>query len=209
MKLKDIYEEKNIKVFIVTEQDYDNELNWTIEQTDFELIPEEGNYYFVSAFEVSQNEKTDCYIGIMTPERIADFVIKQNANGQATVESIYHQEKSIIPAIASECSGYYGLFYANENPQIGIDILKSGLPIAKNKNVIAEDLGYLLLDEERIEEAIEAFRISEENCPSTEYTFWELAKLYEKIGQMDKQSEYIQKFKDHCGIKQMNIGPNS
>jgi len=209
MKLKDIYEEKNIKVFIVTEQDYDNELNWTIEQTDFELIPEEGNYYFVSAFEVSQNEKTDCYIGIMTPERIADIVIKQNANGQATVESIYHQEKSIIPAIASECSGYYGLFYANENPQIGIDILKSGLPIAKNKNVIAEDLGYLLLDEERIEEAIEAFKISEENCPSSEYTFWELAKLYEKIGQMDKQSEYIQKFKDHCGINQMNIGPNS
>ena len=41
MKLKDIYKERNTNVFIVTEQDDDNELNWTIESTDFELIPEE------------------------------------------------------------------------------------------------------------------------------------------------------------------------
>ena len=38
MKLKDIYKERNTNVFIVTEQDDDNELNWTIEATDFELI---------------------------------------------------------------------------------------------------------------------------------------------------------------------------
>ena len=59
MKLKDIYKEINTNVFIVTEQDDDNELNWTIEATDFELIPEEENYYFVKAFEISENEKTD------------------------------------------------------------------------------------------------------------------------------------------------------
>ena len=58
MKLKDIYKEINTNVFIVTEQDDDNELNWTIESTDFELIPEEENYYFVKAFEISENEKT-------------------------------------------------------------------------------------------------------------------------------------------------------
>ena len=32
-----------------------------------------------------------------------------------------------------------------------------------NKNAVAEDLGYILRDEERIEEAIEAFKISEKN----------------------------------------------
>ena len=202
MKLKDIYKERNTNVFIVTEQDDDNELNWTIEATDFELIPEEENYYFVKAFEISENEKTDCYIGIMTPERIAEIVIKQGSNGQTKVESIYDQVKSIIPSIASECFGDYELYYSKENSQIGIDILKSGLTIATNKNVVAEDLGYILRDEGRIEEAIEAFKISEENGPSSEYTFWELAGLYEELGQIDKQTEYRQKYKDNGGIDQ-------
>ena len=202
MKLKDIYKERNTNVFIVTEQDDDNELNWTIEATDFELIPEEENYYFVKAFEISENEKTDCYIGIMTPERIAEIVIKQGSNGQTKVESIYDQVKSIIPSIASECFGDYELYYSKENSQIGIDILKSGLTIATNKNVVAEDLGYILRDEGRIEEAIEALKISEENGPSSEYTFWELAGLYEELGQIDKQTEYRQKYKDNGGIDQ-------
>ena len=202
MKLKDIYKEINTNVFIVTEQDDDNELNWTIEATDFELIPEEENYYFVKAFEISENEKTDCYIGIMTPERIAEIVIKQGSNGQTKVESIYEQVKSIIPSIASECFGDYELYYSKENSQIGIDILKSGLTIATNKNVVAEDLGYILRDEGRIEEAIEAFKISEENGPSSEYTFLELAGLYEQLGQLDKQTEYRQKYKDNGGIDQ-------
>ena len=202
MKLKDIYKEINTNVFIVTEQDDDNELNWTIEATNFELIPEEENYYFVKAFEISENEKTDCYIGIMTPERIAEIVIKQGSNGQTKVESIYEQVKSIIPSIASECFGDYELYYSKENSQIGIDILKSGLTIATNKNVVAEDLGYILRDEGRIEEAIEAFKISEENGPSSEYTFLELAGLYEQLGQLDKQTEYRQKYKDNGGIDQ-------
>ena len=101
MKLRDIYKDGLTKVFIVIEQDDDNELNWTVEPTDYELIPEEENYYFVKAYEVSQNGKTDCYIGVMTPERIAEVVIKQDSNGQTEIESIYDQEKSIIPALVS------------------------------------------------------------------------------------------------------------
>ena len=202
MKLRDIYKDGLTKVFIVTEQDDDNELNWTVEPTDYELIPEEENYYFVKAYEVSQNGKTDCYIGVMTPERIAEVVIKQNSNGQTEIESIYDQEKSIIPAIASDCFGDYELFYSKENPQLGIDILKSAITKATNKNVVAEDLGYILRDEGRVKEAIEAFKISEENGPSSEYTFWELAGLYEELGQIDKQTEYRQKYKDNGGIDQ-------
>ena len=202
MKLRDIYKDGLTKVFIVTEQDDDNELNWTVEPTDYELIPEEENYYFVKAYEVSQNGKTDCYIGVMTPERIAEVVIKQNSNGQTEIESIYDQEKSIIPAIASDCFGDYELFYSKENPQLGIDILKSAITKATNKNVVAEDLGYILRDEGRVKEAIEAFKISEENGPSSEYTFLELAGLYEQLGQLDKQTEYRQKYKDKGGIDQ-------
>lgn len=208
MKLRDIYKDGLTKVFIVTEQDDDNELNWTVEPTDYELIPEEENYYFVKAYEVSQNGKTDCYIGVMTPERIAEVVIKQNSNGQTEIESIYDQEKSIIPAIASDCFGDYELFYSKENPQLGIDILKSAITKATNKNVVAEDLGYILRDEGRVKEAIEAFKISEENGPSSEYTFLELAGLYEQLGQLDKQTEYRQKYKDNGGIEQWDKSPN-
>ncbi len=201
MKLSDIYKDRITKVFIVTEQDDDNELNWTIEETGFELIPEEENYYFVKAFEVSEKGKTECYIGIMTPERIAEIVIKQGSNGQTKVESIYDQVKSIIPSIASECFGDYELYYSKENSQIGIDILKSGLTIATNKNVVAEDLGYILRDEGRIEEAIEAFKISEKYEPSSEYIYLELSNLYKELGQADEELKYKQKFKDNGGIE--------
>ncbi len=186
----------------MTEQDDEDELNWLIEPTDFELIPDEENYYFVKAFEVSADKNSDCYIGIMTPERIAETVIKRELSGQVIAASIYDQEQTIIPEVASECFGDYELFYAKENPQIGIDVLKSGLIKATNINVVAEDLGYILRDEGRIEEAIEAFKMSEENGPSSEYTYWELAGLYEQLGLVAKQTEYKQKYKDNGGIKQ-------
>jgi tetratricopeptide (TPR) repeat protein len=200
MKLKDIFSDINTKVFVVTNQDDDNELNWTIESTAFELLPEEENSYFVKAMQVSTDGTTDCYIGIITPERIAETVIKKNAKGQAIIESIYDQERTIIPAIASECFGVYELFYAKENPQIGIDILKNALAKAINKNVVAEDLAYILRDEGRIKEAIEAFKISEEFGPSSVYTYWELAGLYGELGEAEKQAAYKQKYKDNGGI---------
>ena len=201
MKLKDIFNDINTKVFVVTDQDDDNELNWIIEPTDFELLPEEENLYFTKAKQVFSDKTTDCYIGIMTPERIAETVIKRNANGQTNAESIYDQEQTIIPAVASDCFGVYELYYAKENPQIGIDILKDGLTKSTNKNVVAEDLGYILRDEGRVEEAIEAFKISEKYEPSSEYIYLELSNLYKELGQADEEQKYKQKFKDNGGIE--------
>lgn len=201
MKLKDIFNDINTKVFVVTDQNDDNELNWTIEPTDFELLPDEENLYFTKAKQVFSDKTSDCYIGIMTPERIAETVIKRNAKGETNAESIYGQEQTIIPAVASDCFGAYELYYAKENPQIGIDILKDGLTKATNKNVVAEDLGYILRDEGRIEEAIEAFKISEKYEPSSEYIYLELSNLYKELGQADEELKYKQKFKDNGGIE--------
>jgi len=209
MKLKDIFKDRTTNIFVVTEDDYDNELNWTIEPTKHELIPAEENHYFVKAFEVSQSSIAECYMGIMTPERVIQFVIKEDENGQAYVESIYHQENSIIPAIACDFSGYYGIYYAKENPQAGIEVLRSGLENATNKSAVAEDLGYILIDEERINEAIEAFEISEKNTPTTRYTFFELAKLYEQRGAVDKNAEYMEKFKRGGNTNLGGESPNS
>ena len=200
MKLKDIFTDAITKVFVVTDQDDGNELNWEIEASDFELIPEEENYYFVKALQVTEKDATGCYVGIMIPERIAEIVVKANVNGQVVVENIDDQKRTVIPSIASECFGEYELFYAKGNPQIGINVLKNGLAKAKNKNVVAEDLGYILRDEGRVEEAIEAFKISEVDGPTSEYIFWELSGLYEKNGQTEKQLEYKQKYMDNSGI---------
>ena len=77
---------------------------------------------------------TDCFLGIMIPERIAEKVILKTNSGQVIAESIYDIEDKVIPKVASKCIGDYELFYAKTNPQIGIDILKMDLKKAKNKN---------------------------------------------------------------------------
>ncbi len=196
MKVKDIYSCAGTNIFVVTDQSDDDELNWDIEPTDLELLPEEENFYFVKAYEVSSDSITECYLGIMTPERIAESVIRQTGNGQSRSESIYDQKRTIIPAVASNCFGDYTLYYSKENPQTGIDILRSGLDKAINKNVVAEDLGYILRDEGRLAEAIEAFKISEAAGPSSEYIYLELSELYKQSGQIEESLQYEQKFKE-------------
>lgn len=195
MKLRDIFDAGDTNIFVVVDQSDDDELNWTIEPTDNELIPGDENLYFTKAKLVSTSKTVDCYIGIITPERIAETLIRRDSDGQVVSESIYDQNQSVIPAVASDCYGDYNLFYSRANPEIGIDILKNGLGKAKNKNVVSEDLGYILRDENRIEEAIEAFKISETFGPSSEYTFLELSQLYGRLGLNDKKTEYEDKFR--------------
>jgi tetratricopeptide (TPR) repeat protein len=196
MQIKDIFNHRNINIFVVIEDDYDNELNWTIEPTNHELIPAHEDHFFVKAFEVSQYTTSECYMEFKTPEQVTGIVVKENANGQPYVGNIYHQENTIIPAIACDFPGFYDIYSAKENPQIGIDVLRNGLQKATNKSAVAENLGCLLIDEERIDEAIEAFTISEKNTPTNQSTFFELAKLYAKRGEMDKSAEYTAKFKN-------------
>lgn len=200
MKVKNIFTSKQINLFVVTDKETNNPLEWEIAPTDFDLIPDTENTYFVKAKQVFAEKTIDCFISIEVPERIVDYVIKPCHNGNTASESIYDQEYSIIPAVASNCFGNYELYYARENPQVGIDILKAGLPKAKQKNVVAEDLGYILSDENRIEEAIEAFLISEQNQPSSEFIYSELSELYRIIGASDKQSEYLIKYKENGGV---------
>lgn len=38
MKVKDLYTDRKTKVFVVTNQDDEDELNWEIEPTDFDLL---------------------------------------------------------------------------------------------------------------------------------------------------------------------------
>ncbi|MDX2304211.1 MAG: hypothetical protein NW226_15515 [Microscillaceae bacterium] len=64
MRLKDIFSDNKTRVFVVTNQAEVDELNWTIEPTDFDLLSEEDNIYYVKAIQVSADNTSDCYTQI-------------------------------------------------------------------------------------------------------------------------------------------------
>ena len=204
MQIKDILSDKgSSKIFNITNSNSDNIIEWTIEPTDLALIPNEQGYFIVAAKHVYTDNAIDCFIDMTTTERITDYVFTIHDDkivGELLYDYSRKHQNSIIPAIASDCFGIYELYYAKENPQIGIDILTDGLAKSLTKNVVAEDLAYILRDENRIEEAIEAFLISEQNKPSSEYIYLELSQLYGQLGQFDKQLEYERKYKENGGI---------
>ncbi len=203
MLLKDIFKDKHTKIFKVVNDDVDNETDMEIEPTDLEVIPDDDNgYYIVRAIEIADKKTTDCFIDMSTPERVTDIAIKKGFLGGVKISYTYESE--IIPSVASDCFGLYELYHSKSNPEIGIQILRNGLSKATNKNIVAEDLGYILRDEGRIQEAIEAFKISEDFGPSTEYTFLELSHLYEKLGDLEKKELYFKTFTDKGG-KIINI----
>lgn len=199
MKLKDTFKDQTTMIFRVVNQDVENELDLEIEPTALDIIPNEEGYFIVRAFEVKGAKVSVCFMDLTTPERISEIVLKKGLLGNIKISDYYENEGVVIPAVASDCFGRYELYHSIENPNIGIELLKKGLEISGSKNVIAEDLGYLLRDENRIEEAIEAFSISEKFGPSSEYIYLELSSLYEKKGDLDKKVAYFKKFQDNGG----------
>jgi tetratricopeptide (TPR) repeat protein len=201
MKLRDIYKDKKTNVFKVINHDSDNELDYEIEATEYEIIPEVEGLYIVKALEVKTNKITECYMDMIIPERISDNVIKKGLLGKVKISEYYPYEGIMIPAIASDCYGVYDLYYSKENPQIGIEVLKNGLEKAKNKEIILDEIGYILRDENRNEEAIEAFKQSLEYGYMTQYSYLELSCLYERIGNINLKEEYYKKFIEKGGDK--------
>lgn len=195
MKLKDIFrKELQAKIFTVIDDDNDNPLNWTIKPIDLLVIPSKEGHFIVAAKQVTVDKTVDCFIDLIMPERISEIVIKLN-KGKAVAEDTYDQEATVIPSVACDGFGNYELYYAKESPQVGINVLKDCLTKSKEKTAIAEDLGYIFRDEERFEEAIEAFKISENSTPSSQFIYHELSQLYGHLGQKEKQLEYQNKFK--------------
>jgi hypothetical protein len=146
-------------LFDVINDDSENPLEWEINTRIGKLIPDTEAHCIVRAKMIDANKVvTDCLINISLPERIVDFVIYKYDNELICKQLYELQDSDVIPAIASEAIGVYELYYSKNRPDIGINILKQGLKVASNPSVIAEDLGYILRDENRYKEAIDAFR---------------------------------------------------
>lgn len=181
MTTQQIFWNNKTKIFLVVNKDSTDILEWEIEPTNFDLIPETDGLYIVSAIEVPTDETINCFLIISTPERIAETIIKQ-VDGKIISESVYDQISTFIPAAASSCFGDYQLYYAKENPEIGINILQSALTKHPTESTIAEDLGYILRDENRFQEALDAFLHAEQIGVSSAYINMEISSLYNLLG---------------------------
>jgi tetratricopeptide (TPR) repeat protein len=97
-----------------------------------------------------------------------------------------------IPAIAIEKFGVPQLFYARENPSVGIAVLQRGLKQAREKKDIAYDLAVLLREEKRNEEAIEAVSICLKEAPESVIAcslYQQRWQLHKAIGKVERAAE--------------------
>lgn len=125
------------------------------------------------------------YVDVVLPEREIDshYLLKDGsiAVGRGTILT----NAQMIPAVAIEQFGVYEQFYVRGHAQVGLDILRRGLAVAKLKWPVAIDLAYILRDEKRYAEAVEAFSIvlnKDEIAGGDYYYYAERAKLYARLG---------------------------
>ena len=177
-------------IYEILNSESENPIEWTIKPTTLQIIPKGEGHYLVKAYRI---EKTgiynSAYINVSTPERIVDFVIYNLEKPQYS-DAYGSIDIEVIPAIASDCFGSYEVYYSRYNPELSVKVLKEGLEKSKEKNVIAEDLGYILSDENRHKEALNYFLISEKNGASSEFIIEEIENIYRTLGNIEKAEYY-------------------
>ena len=187
-----------IKFFRVLDGEADDPQKWRLKPLQGDVLSEadaDDLYVVMKALHVFPDGTVrDCYIDMSLPERISDYAFFVE-NG--SLRSGYHHEfpGEIIAGAALDCFGLYELFYSRRKPEVGIDVLRRGLSVARRKRYIAEDLGYILRDEGRFQEAAEAFRLAVEEGPSSYFIYGELAAAYAELGDAENSEKYSALFK--------------
>ena len=201
-KLRDALFKTAFRAFHVKKQetddwdDGDDFENWHLEPLDGATLakeyvkgPFEGLFIVEGQIVSPSGKVADCYLDIVLPERICEHRYVLINNVIARVRGRRSSIGTAIPSIAIEKFGVPQLFYAQENPNVGIDVLQRGLQHAREKKYIAYDLGVLLRTEKRFDEAIRAFSVFLEEDPHADIArsvYQERSQLYEATGQHDK-----------------------
>jgi tetratricopeptide (TPR) repeat protein len=189
---------------------FENDHNFSLEEPDFyyweaepvnaeilaaEYLPDnvlEGYFVLKALFISEKGETFSCFVDVTMPERISEFAffiidgkIHKESKGYSkctlkTAEN--HIQGEVVPLVAIDKFGIYDLYYSRIRPEIGIEILRDALKTSQRKKYIAADLAYILRDENRCKEAIQAFDITIAEGADNEYCFLERADLFEKIG---------------------------
>ncbi len=181
-----------VNIFVVLDSDSDTKSDWVVKPVYEDVLNEsESNHFFILKAKNVLPDATvkDCYIDMCLPERISDYAYFLCDDD---LDVRYHHEFSgeIICAVPIDCFGVYEIFYSKINPDLGISILKQGLKVKPNSSYIAEDLGYILRDEERFSEAAKMFQLSVDSEPSSYFIYGELAGCYNELGHLEKAKKY-------------------
>ncbi|SRR6266851_896361 len=154
--------------------------------------PFEGTFVVAGKVVTKDDASQDCYLEVVLPERICEFCFLL-VNGKIVRKRGRRVgDGTAIPAIAIEKFGVPQLFYARENPSVGIAVLQRGLQQAKEKKDIAYDLAVLLRQEKRNKEAIEAFSICLREAPESAIAcslYQQRWLLYRTIGEVERAAE--------------------
>ncbi|MBN1150461.1 hypothetical protein JXA84_04480 [candidate division WOR-3 bacterium] len=195
MKIIDVVSKHtDIFLFKVVKNNSESPLDWEITAMTDKLIPNAEIQCIARVKMIdSHNNVSDCLVNISLPERIIDYVIYKSDRGFEYKEIYSLVDSEVIPAIASDAYGDYNIYYSKKNPGVGIDILKQGLKISENKTSAAEDLGYILRDEQRYTESLDAFLISEKYGVTSDFIYQEIRDLYLKLNDKEKADEYYKK----------------
>ena len=175
-------------VFEVLPHDTDDYTQWQVTPLSWKTLKDRGHdgFFIVKARHVPRPGCCkECFLDLCLPERISDFAYFQDGPlfcRRYTSET----EGDVIPAVAIEAFGTYELFYTRHDPEVGLEILRKALPIATRKAPIAQDLGYILRDENRLSEAVSAFSLAIAEGASSYFILLERAALYEAIGEHKK-----------------------
>jgi tetratricopeptide (TPR) repeat protein len=159
--------------------------------------PFQGVFIVAALLITSDIAPRPCYLDLVLPERIVDHHYLQNGSSIVRGNGRRVLNGTVIPAIGIESPGVYKLFYARENPQVGINVLNEAMMRGRRKQDIAYDLGLLLRDEKKYEEAISAFSAFLSENPSegiAEVVYKERSKLYAALGQVHEAEEDSRNF---------------
>jgi hypothetical protein len=183
----------DVSIFqVVDDSNEDDPQKWTLlALIDDNILHESEGFYILKAKQIlSKQEVHDCYISMVMPECVADYVFFIEEN-RLINEYLHECKGDIICAVPINYYCNYELFYSKIDPEVGIQVLRNGLNSSGKKGFIAEALGYILRDEARTKEAITAFRYSVDEGPTSDYIYFELMQLYEKVGDT-KNADYYQ-----------------
>jgi len=168
MKLGETLFNTDHQIFEVTESDHvANYLDWELVPLAGKTLAKEytasglaDGHFILEGIVVHKTGETEKgYLDISLPERdTGSYFLKVGGEIIRGLAPIIG-DSQIIPGVAIEKSGIYDQYYVKGHAEIGLKILREGLSAAKLQWPIANDLAYILRDEKRYREAIDAFTI--------------------------------------------------
>ena len=171
MRLKDtLFAQPDVSIYQVdpdTDHSINDFLHWRLTPIHSETLAAEfvhdrildGVFILKAAFVTQSGEIRDGYVDVVMPERISETAYLLE-DGHIRQKSYRELKYWGVPLVAIEGFGAYELFYSRSNPEIGLEVLRKGLAVARDRENIAANMGYILRDEKRYQEAVEAFTVA-------------------------------------------------